>query len=101
VAARGWIGLTWPKEYGGHERSFVDRSSSRGDAALGAPAALHWFADRQIGGGICATATRNSAGIPAAHHPGRTVRGLGMSEPEAVDLASLSTKARNRTTASW
>ncbi|MEE3101555.1 MAG: acyl-CoA dehydrogenase family protein, partial [Pseudomonadota bacterium] len=25
VAAKGWIGLTWPKKYGGQERSFLDR----------------------------------------------------------------------------
>ncbi len=25
VAARGWIGLTWPKQYGGQERSFLER----------------------------------------------------------------------------
>ena len=25
VAAKGWIGLTWPKEYGGQERSFLER----------------------------------------------------------------------------
>jgi len=53
VAARGWIGLTWPKEYGGHERSFVDRLIVTEEMLrYGAPAALHWFADRQIGGGI-------------------------------------------------
>jgi len=25
LGARGWIGLTWPKKYGGHERSFLER----------------------------------------------------------------------------
>src|SRR5947208_17148817 len=25
VGARGWLGMTWPKKYGGHERSFVER----------------------------------------------------------------------------
>ena len=25
VAAKGWLGITWPKEYGGLERSHVDR----------------------------------------------------------------------------
>jgi len=25
LGARGWIGLTWPKRYGGQERSFLER----------------------------------------------------------------------------
>src|SRR6266700_698829 len=25
VGAKGWIGMTWPKKYGGHERSFLER----------------------------------------------------------------------------
>jgi acyl-CoA dehydrogenase len=25
VAARGWIGMTWPKRYGGSERSYLER----------------------------------------------------------------------------
>ena len=26
VGERGWIGMTWPKKYGGHERSFLELS---------------------------------------------------------------------------
>src|SRR5258707_12974312 len=25
VGERGWLGMTWPKKYGGHERSFLER----------------------------------------------------------------------------
>src|SRR5258706_5253393 len=25
VGERGWIGMTWPKKYGGHRRSFLER----------------------------------------------------------------------------
>ena len=25
LGARGWIGMTWPKKYGGGERSFLER----------------------------------------------------------------------------
>src|ERR1700730_14576896 len=25
LAARGWVGMTWPKRYGGHERSALER----------------------------------------------------------------------------
>ena len=53
VSQRGWIGLTWPKEYGGQGRSFVDRLILTEEMLrYGAPAACHWFADRQIGGAI-------------------------------------------------
>ena len=53
VAAKGWFGLTWPKEYGGQGRPFVDRLIVTEEMLrYGAPAACHWFADRQIGGAI-------------------------------------------------
>src|ERR1700721_803339 len=25
IAEKGWIGMTWPKKYGGRERSFLER----------------------------------------------------------------------------
>ena len=25
VGAKGWIGMTWPKKYGGREKSFLER----------------------------------------------------------------------------
>src|SRR4030088_3367908 len=25
VGAKGWLGMTWPKKYGGHERSVLER----------------------------------------------------------------------------
>ncbi len=53
VAQRGWIGLTWPKEYGGQGLSYIDRLILTEEMLrYGAPAACHWFADRQIGGSI-------------------------------------------------
>jgi len=33
VGAKGWIGMTWPKKYGGHERTFLERSSSPRNSA--------------------------------------------------------------------
>lgn len=99
VAARGWIGLTWPKEYGGHERSFVDRLIVTEEMLrCGAPAALHWFADRQIGGGILRYGNEEQRRefLPRIMR-GELYVGLGMSEPEAgSDLASLSTKAEEQ-----
>ena len=53
VAEKGWIGLTWPKEYGGQERSNIDRLILTEEMLrYGAPAACHWFADRQVGRSI-------------------------------------------------
>jgi len=99
VAARGWIGLTWPKEYGGHERSFVDRLIVTEEMLrFGAPAALHWFADRQIGGGILRYGNEEQRRkyLPLII-AGELYVGLGMSEPEAgSDLASLTTKAEEQ-----
>ncbi len=96
VAARGWIGLTWPREYGGGGRSFVDRLILTEEMLrYGAPAACHWFADRQIGGSILKYGTEEQKRelLPKIVK-GEMYVGLGMSEPEAgCDLASLKTKA--------
>jgi alkylation response protein AidB-like acyl-CoA dehydrogenase len=99
VAARGWIGLMWPKQYGGGERSFVDRLIVTDEMLrYGAPAALHWFADRQIGGSILryGSEAQRRQFLPMIIR-GEMYVGLGMSEPEAgSDLASLSTKAEEQ-----
>jgi len=96
VAERGWIGLTWPKEYGGQERSYIDRFILFEELLrYGAPAACHWFADRQIGGTILhyGTEEQKSEFLPKILR-GEAYIGLGMSEPEAgSDLASLQTRA--------
>jgi alkylation response protein AidB-like acyl-CoA dehydrogenase len=96
VAQKGWIGLTWPKEYGGHARSFVDRLIlSEEMLRYGAPAASHWFADRQIGGAIVhyGTDEQKKELLPLILR-GEAYVGLGLSEPEAgSDLASLKTRA--------
>ena len=96
LAERGWIGLTWPKRYGGGERTYLDRLVLTEELLLaGAPVAAHWFGDRQIGPSLLAHGTeeQREALVP------RIVRAeisfcVGMSEPNAgSDLASLSTTA--------
>jgi len=97
VAAKGWIGLTWPKEYGGQGRSFVDRLILTEEMLrYGAPAACHWFADRQIGGSILEYGSEElKREILPQIVKGEMYVGLGMSEPDAgSDLASLKTQAR-------
>ncbi|MFC2051781.1 acyl-CoA dehydrogenase family protein [Chloroflexota bacterium] len=96
VAGRGWIGLNWPKEYGGQGRSNIDRLILTEEMLrYGAPAALHWFADRQIGSSIMAFGTEEQkAELLPKILRGEAYVGLGMSEPEAgSDLASLKTRA--------
>ncbi|MFC2016825.1 acyl-CoA dehydrogenase family protein [Chloroflexota bacterium] len=96
VAQRGWIGLTWPKEYGGQERSNIDRLILTEEMLrYGAPAACHWFADRQIGRSILVHGTEEQKmELLPKIVKGKAYVGLGMSEPEAgSDLASLKTRA--------
>ncbi len=50
VGARGWIGMTWPKKYGGHERSQLERYVVTEEMlAAHAPTRAHSTADRQSG----------------------------------------------------
>jgi alkylation response protein AidB-like acyl-CoA dehydrogenase len=96
VSQKGWIGLTWPKEYGGQGRSYIDRLILTEEMLrYGAPAACHWFADRQIGGAIVHYGTdQQKKELLPMILKGEAYVGLGMSEPDAgSDLASLKTKA--------
>jgi len=96
VAQKGWIGLTWPKEYGGQGRSYIDRLILTEEMLrYGAPAACHWFPDRQVGGSIVTFGTEEQKKelLPKILR-GEAYIGLGMSETEAgSDLASLQTRA--------
>jgi alkylation response protein AidB-like acyl-CoA dehydrogenase len=96
LGARGWIGLTWPRSYGGAERSYLDRLIVTEELLLaGAPVAAHWFGDRQIGPALLAHGSEEQKRelVP------RIARGelcfcVGMSEPDAgSDLAALETRA--------
>src|SRR3954467_11349686 len=50
LGERGWLGMTWPKQYGGHERTAMERYAVTEELlAAGAPVAAHWIADRQSG----------------------------------------------------
>ena len=53
LAARGWIGMTWPIEFGGGGRSPVDRLIvSEALITAGVPIGATWVADRQMGPGL-------------------------------------------------
>ncbi|HXG21269.1 MAG TPA: acyl-CoA dehydrogenase family protein [Methylomirabilota bacterium] len=96
LGERGWIGLTWPKYYGGQERSYLDRVILTEELLrAGAPVAAHWLGDRQVGPALLAYGSEEQkAEILPRVTKGEIVFCLGMSEPGAgSDLASLRTKA--------
>jgi alkylation response protein AidB-like acyl-CoA dehydrogenase len=97
LAARGWLGLTIPAQYGGSGKGFFSRFVlSEELLASGAPVASHWIADRQSGPLILkfGTEAQRNFYIP------RICRGeaffcIGMSEPNSgSDLASIRTRAQ-------
>ena len=94
---RGYIGMTWPKQYGGGERSALERYILTEELLAGqAPVRGHWVADRQSGPVILRFGTdrQRDEFLP------RIARGeaffcIGLSEPNSgSDLSSVSTKAR-------
>ena len=96
VGARGWIGMTWPKKYGGHERSFLERYVVMEEMlAAGAPVSAHWVADRQSGPLLLrfGTEAQREKILPAIVR-GELAFAIGMSEPDSgSDLASIRTRA--------
>ncbi len=96
IGQKGWIGLTWPKQYGGQERSTIDRYILTEEfLAVGAPVAAHWFADRQTGPLLLRYGTEEQREyfFPKIVK-GECYFGIGLSEPNSgSDLASVSTRA--------
>lgn len=92
----GFIGLTLPREYGGHCRSALEKFVVAEEMlAGGAPVFAHWIADRQ-------------SSVQILHHGSERARreilpriargecyfGIGMSEPDSgSDLAAVRTRA--------
>jgi hypothetical protein len=95
MGQRGWIGMTWPKQYGGQERSSLERYVVLEEMlAAGAPVALHWIADRQSGPLILRVGTDEQKKILPRIAAGEAFFCIGMSEPDVgSDLASARTKA--------
>jgi len=96
LGARGWIGMTWPTRYGGHERSAFERYVVLEEMlAAGAPVAAHWIADRQSGPLLLrfGTEEQRQRYLPAITR-GERFFCIGMSEPDSgSDLASIRTRA--------
>ncbi|MBK1875033.1 acyl-CoA dehydrogenase family protein [Marinobacter sp. 1-3A] len=97
LGQKGWIGVTWPREYGGQELSALHRYVITEELlAVGAPVHAHWIADRQSGPLILASGTEDmKRNILPRIAAGECFVALGLSEPEAgSDLASVKTRAR-------
>ena len=103
MGAQGWIGMTWPKEYGGHGRSALERYVVLEEMLVaGAPVAAHWVADRQSGPLLIkfGTEEQRQRFLPAIIR-GESYYCIGMSEPNSgSDLASIRTRAK-RTNEGW
>jgi alkylation response protein AidB-like acyl-CoA dehydrogenase len=96
LGARGWIGMTWPKRYGGGERTYLERYVYTEELlAAGAPAGAHWVADRQSGPLFLRFGTEEQKDryLPPITR-GEAFYSIGMSEPDAgSDLASIRSRA--------
>jgi len=93
---RGYIGMRWPKEYGGHERTALERYVVTEEMlAGGAPVGAHWVADRQSGHQILHHGSdRAKRTILPRIAAGVCFFSIGMSEPDSgSDLAAARTRA--------
>ncbi|MCP3912689.1 MAG: acyl-CoA dehydrogenase [Actinomycetia bacterium] len=96
LGRRGWLGMTWPTEYGGGGRTPMERFVVV-EALIGngAPLASSWFADRQIGPSLFQFGSdeQRRKYLPGILD-GTAMWCIGMSEPDAgSDVASVRTKA--------
>jgi hypothetical protein len=98
LGRRGWLGLTWPKRYGGHERSALERYVLLEELlAAGAPVGAHWIAERQSGPNLLRYGSeQQKLAILPRIAAGECFFCIGMSEADTgSDLASVRTRAVN------
>jgi alkylation response protein AidB-like acyl-CoA dehydrogenase len=96
VGAKGWIGLTWPKKYGGHERTFLERYVVTEEFRIAnAPVRQYFVADRQSGPILLKYAPEHiKMDILPRICRGEVCFVIGMSEPNSgSDLFAAKTKA--------
>ena len=103
LAARGWVGMTIPAEYGGPGRSALERYVVVEELlAAGAPVAAHWVSDRQVGPNLLRYGSEELKRryLPAIAQ-GACYFAIGLSEPDAgSDLAAVRT-AGTRADGGW
>ena len=104
LGAKGWLGLSMPKQYGGQDASPFERFVvSEELLAAGAPVTAHWIADRQSAPLILrhGTEAQKQRYLPPIC-AGEMYFCIGMSEPASgSDLASVRTKADRQPDGSW
>lgn len=103
IGERGWIGMTWPKRYGGHERSQLERYVMTEEMlSSGAPVRAHWVADRQSGPVLLKYGQeRVREEILPKIAKGEVYFCIGLSEPNSgSDLFAAQTKA-TKTDGGW
>lgn len=96
LAARRWVGMTVPEEWGGGGYTHVERYVVIEELlAAGAPIAAHWVADRQAAPSLLkyGNDVQRRRYLPAISR-GECYFAIGMSEPESgSDLAAVRTRA--------
>jgi acyl-CoA dehydrogenase len=104
LGERGWIGMTWPRRWGGGERSGLERYVVVEETlAAGAPIFYHWVADRQSGPLILrfGTDAQRERFLPRIA-AGRCGFAIGLSEPNAgSDLSGIATRAVRTDAGDW
>ncbi|MEH6756989.1 MAG: acyl-CoA dehydrogenase family protein [Parasphingorhabdus sp.] len=96
MGKRGWIGLTWSSQYGGHDKTALERYIVTEETLrAGAPVAAHWIADRQHAPMLLEHGTKQQKlDILPRIAAGECYFAIGLSEPGAgSDLANVKTKA--------
>lgn len=99
MAERGWIGLTWPEQYGGKGRTSVEKMIMLEELfRVQAPIGYHFLADRQVGPAIMSFGSdwQKDFFLPSIV---RADKGMSFcllfSEPNAgSDLAAVATTAK-------
>ena len=103
LGRRGWLGITFPKAYGGGGRNAFARYVLVEEFLnFGAPVGSHWIADRQSGPLILkyGTEAQKQFYLPPICR-GESFFCIGMSEPNSgSDLASVKTRA-TKTDSGW
>jgi alkylation response protein AidB-like acyl-CoA dehydrogenase len=92
----GYIGMVWPKKYGGQERTALERYVMTEEMlAGGAPVGAHWVADRQSGNQILRHGSERARQLILPQiAAGECFFAIGMSEPDSgSDLAAVRTSA--------